>query len=162
MNTSSERPADDIEKTIERYGDMLYRMCFIMLRNEADAEDAVQETMIKYFLKSPVFKDHEHEKAWLLRVAANRCRDLLRFRVRNPHIGDETALQSTSAPAECSILDCLTMLPGKYRIVLSLYYVEECRIGDIAKAIRRTPSAVKMRLKKGRELLAEVYRKEQM
>ena len=51
MNDSSARPADDIETIIERYGDMLYRLCILMLKNESDAEDVVQETVIKYYRK---------------------------------------------------------------------------------------------------------------
>ena len=51
-------------------------------------------------------------------------------------------------------------LPEKFRLVMLLYYVEEYRIGEIAQIIRKTPSAVKMRLHKGRKLLGEIYRKE--
>ena len=73
---------DCVREAVHKYGDMLYRLCFVMLRNTADAEDAVQETFIAYTTKSPVFSDKEHEKAWLLKVASNKCRDLLRFRNR--------------------------------------------------------------------------------
>lgn len=162
MKESSARPTGDVEQVLERYGNMLYRLGLIMLKNAADAEDTVQETMLKYILKAPLFRDSEHEKAWLLKVAANRCRDLLRYRARHPQYSVELPVQQVPVPLESGILECLCALPAKYRIVLSLYYIEECRIEDIAKAIGRTPSAVRMRLKKGRELLAEVYRKEQM
>lgn len=89
MTEPSVRPADDIETTINKYGDMLYRLCILMLKNESDAEDAVQKTIIKYYRKAPAFEDDEHEKAWLIRVATNQCRDLLRFRTRHPQIDAE-------------------------------------------------------------------------
>ena len=70
-------------EAVERYGDMLYRICLLSLRNTADAEDAVQETFIKYVQKSPDFSDVEHEKAWLITVATNKCHDMLRYRTRH-------------------------------------------------------------------------------
>lgn len=160
MTNTSVRPADDLERKIEKYADMLYRLCFIMLKNESDAEDAVQETMIKLYQKSPVFRDEEHEKAWLIRVATNQCRDILRFRGRHPQLGEEELEKLGTEETERGILEALTALPEKYRIVLTLYYVHECSVEEIARIICRTSSAVKMRLQKGRKLLSEKYRKE--
>ena len=72
------RSAQDMETAVNRYGDMLYRLCVLMLKNESDAEDAVQETMIKFYQKAPAFENGEHEKAWLLACAANVCKDELK------------------------------------------------------------------------------------
>lgn len=160
MQKISDWPADDVETLIVQYGDMLYRLCLIMLKNESDAEDAVQETYIKYFQKSPMFESKEHQKAWLIRVATNKCHDMLRFRIRHPQIDDEDIGKIVSDSSESGILEALTMVPEKYKLVLTLYYIEEYRIEDIAKIIGRSSSAVKMRLQKGRKLLEEIYRKE--
>lgn len=160
MKNTSAWPTGDIETIIEKYGDMLYRLSVILLKNDSDAEDVVQETIIKYYQKAPTFEDSEHEKAWLIRVATNKCRDLLRFRLRHPLIDDESLEKIVCHSSESGILEALTTLPEKYRLVLMLYYVEEYRVEDIAKMINRTPSAVKMRLQKGRKLLEEIYRKE--
>ena len=150
----------NIETVLDQYGDMLYRICLLTLKNESDAEDVVQETMIKYYRKAPDFENSEHEKAWLIRVAANGCRDLLRFRQRHPLVDLESQAGIPADTEDTGILEALMTLPEKYRLVLTLYYVEEYRIGDIAKIVRKTPSAVKMRLQKGRRLLEEIYRKE--
>jgi len=160
MKNTSEWPADAIETLIERYGDMLYRLCLIMLKNESDAEDAVQETYIKFFQKAPPFKSKDHQKAWLIRVATNKCRDILRFRARHPQIEDAEIRDIVSDPTDSGILEALTALPEKFRLVLTLYYIEGYRIGDIAKILAISSSAVKMRLQKGRRLLEEIYRKE--
>lgn len=150
----------DAEQIITRYGDRLYRLCFIMLQNESDAEDAVQETLIQYFRKAPAFTKPEHEKAWLLKVAANKCRDMLRFRKRHSHLDiSEIEAAAPEAP-DHAILDALMQLPEPFRLVMVLYYVEEYPVTEIAKIIGKTPSAVKMRLQKGRKLLEEHYRKE--
>ena len=160
MRNTSEWPDDDIETLISQYGDMLFRLCLIMLKNESDAEDAVQETYIKYFQKAPSFGSKEHQKAWLIRVATNKCRDMLRFSVRHPQIDDEDISKFISDSSDSGILEALTMVPEKFRLVLTLYYIEEYRIEDIANIIGRSSSAVKMRLQKGRKLLEEIYRKE--
>ena len=160
MRNTSEWPADDIETLISQYGDMLFRLCLIMLKNESDAEDAIQETYIKYFQKAPLFDSKEHQKAWLIRVATNKCRDMLRFRVRHPQIDDEDISKFIPDSSDSGILEALTMVPEKFRLVLTLYYIEEYRIEDIANIIGRSSSAVKMRLQKGRKLLEDIYRKE--
>ena len=59
--------------------------------------------------------------------------------------------------SETGILDSLMLLPEKFRMVLFLYYVEEYGVQEIANMIGKTPSAVKMRLQKGRRLLKEAY-----
>ena len=160
MNHSSARSADAVEAAIRAYGNPLYRLCFVMLRNESDAEDAVQETFIRYLQKAPRFEAPDHEKAWLITVAANQCRDLLRFRKRHPQIDSDALPEVSARSSDSGILEALMALPEKFRIVLTLYYVEEYHIDEIARIIGKTPSAVKMRLQKGRKLLEELYRKE--
>lgn len=160
MKPTSNQPPYDIETIIGRYGDMLYRVCVIMLKNESDAEDAVQETLIRYYRKAPVFENSEHEKAWLIRVATNRCRDLLRYRLRHPQLEEEHLSKISCDTSDSGILEALTALPEKYRLVMTLYYIEDYRIEEIAQIIRRTSSAVKMRLQKGRKLLEQIYREE--
>lgn len=60
---------NDFERIVDTYGNMLFRLCLVILCNEADAEDAVQDTFFKYLSKSPTFNDYNHEKAWLIKVA---------------------------------------------------------------------------------------------
>ena len=148
-----------IERILDMHGDRLYRLCCMMLGNSQDAEDALQDTLLTYLQKAPAFRDDEHEKAWLLTVAANKCRDQLRYRIRHPQT-DLDSLQLAAETNDTGILEALMMLPEKYRLVLILHYVEGYPVKDIAGMIRKTPSAVKMRLQKGRKLLEECYRRE--
>lgn len=151
---------ENLETVIEKYADMLYRICLIMLKNESDAEDVVQDTFLRYYQKATMFQSSEHEKAWLIRVATNRSRDLLRFRARHPQVESTEAAGIAQELSDGAILEALAAVPEKYRLVLTLYYIEEYRIEDIAKIIHRTTSAVKMRLQKGRKILEDIYRKE--
>ncbi len=166
MQNSSVRPADVLEEILESYGNMLFRYALMMLGDVGEAEDVVQDTLLKYWQKTQEFKSKDHEKAWLLTVTANRCKDLLRKRVRRGETSLEYVAEVADIAAESvedsGILEALMRLPEKYKKVLYLYYVEEYRVEDIADIIGKTASAVKMRLKKGRELLREKYRKEFM
>lgn len=152
----------EIGRIMDDYGNILFRTCLIMLGNSHDAEDAVQETLIKYLQKAPVFKEREHEKAWLIKVVSNKCRDVLRFKKRHETADIESINQFTKDSSDSGILEALMTLPEKFRIVLVLYYVEQYKTDEIAEMIGKSASAVKMRLQKGRRLLKEVYRKEYM
>ena len=68
-----------IEYAVEKYSKMLFRICYGILCNKEDAEDALQETFLKYMLKAPLFRDSEHEKAWLIKVATNISKNMCRF-----------------------------------------------------------------------------------
>ena len=150
---------DRLEKIMQTYGNILFRLCLLTLGNASDAEDAVQETFLKYLRKAPDFENEEHEKAWLITVATNQCKDMLRFRKRHPVAEPEELEVFVQESSDCEILETLMTLPEKFKTVLLLYYVEEYSMEEIAKVIGKTKSAVKMRLQKGRKLLEEAYRK---
>ena len=154
------RTNEEMSSAIEKYGDLLYRTCLLMLKNTTDADDVVEDTYITYMQKSPEFSDSEHEKAWLITVASNKCRNMLRYKKRH-HTEPESALDTLVQDDEkYYILECLMSLPDKFRIVLALHYVDGYKVDEISKIIVKSVSAVKMRLQKGRELLKEKYRKE--
>ncbi len=160
MKNTSVRPAERMETIMQTYGNMLFRLCLITLGNASDAEDAVQETFIKYLQKAPIFDNDEHEKAWLITVATNKCRDVLRFRKRHPVVDVEEIKELVKESSDSGVLDVLMTLPDQFRVVLVLYYVEGYGTADIARMIGKTASAVKMRLQKGRKLLRDAYEKE--
>jgi len=149
-------------EAVEKYGDMLYRISLLILKNTADAEDAVQETFIKYFTKAPEFTDGEHEKAWLITVATNKCRDMIRYRTRHETESEELLNTYAVEKSDSGILEALMELSDKYRIIMVLFYVEQYKIDEIADITGVSVSAVKMRLSRGRKLLEEKYRKEYM
>ena len=148
---------ENVKIAIEKYGDMLFRICFVMLGNRYDAEDAVQDTFIRYIRKRTAYESEDHEKAWLIRVATNRCRDLLRFRFRHATLELDSISDHSTAMEEGEMIEALFRLPPKLKSVMYLYYVEGYRVDEIAEIISRTTSAVKMRLKKGREELKKEY-----
>ena len=160
MRNTLVRPADDIETLIHNHGNMLFRLCVMILGNASDAEDVIQETMIKYLQKAPKFENAEHEKAWLIKVSTNHCKDVLRFRRKYQMVDIEQVKEFVKDESDREIIDALMTLPEKYKVVLLLHYVEGYSTKEIAEMIDKTTSAVKMRLQKGRILLKEAYGKE--
>lgn len=141
----------DVEEAVMKYSDMLYKICIVILCNEQDVQDAIQETFCRYLEKKPVFRDAEHEKAWLIRVATNICRDMLRFRVRHPKVCIDELEQTLEGPKQRETLRELLDLPVKQRTAIYLHYVEGYQIKEVADIMGTTEGAVKMRLRRGKE-----------
>lgn len=155
---SEEFEKSSVENIFRKYGEMLYKICIVMLKKPYDAEDTVQDVLIKYMTKSPGFLSEEHEKAWLIRVAINLCKDKLRFYKMYPKISIETIKTAYSQESENrKILEILLELPVKYREVLLLYYVEEYKCHEIGKILKLKESTVKKRLERGRKLIKKEF-----
>ena len=142
---------EDIRKAVLKYSDMLYKICIVILCNEHDVQDAIQDTFCRYMEKKPNFRDEEHEKAWLIRVATNISRDMVRFRIRHPMVSIDELENSLAAPEQKETLKELLELPVKQKMVIYLHYVEGYHIKEIADILGITEGAVKMRLQRGRQ-----------
>lgn len=160
MDNTPVRPDGEIERIVDEYASELFRLCIVMLKNTHDAEDAVQDTLLSYLQHAPEFESRESERSWLLTVAANRCRDSLRRAKRHPSVSMDELTELGATDEHALVLDALMALPEKFRLVLTLHYVEGYSTSEIAGMIGRTPSAVKMRLQKGRRLLEDTLGKE--
>ena len=134
------------EQVYEAYGPSLYRFCLLQMKNPADAEDVLQDVLIKRLYQAPRFKSPEHERNWLFQVALNRCRDEWRRHRR-----------SELPPEELSLLEQTADLPEKQRTALHLYYYEGYPVREIARLLGVTVPTVKMRLKRGREALRKEW-----
>ncbi len=152
---------DEIERIIHDYADSLFRLCFTILRNSADAEDAVSETLLKYLTRAPVFLDENHRKAWLMRVAVNTSRDMLRSRNYREHLDLREVCFYAPEEPDNGILEAVLRLPEKYRTVLCLYYIEGYTSEEIGKILSISPSAVRKRMQYGRKKLKLEYEKEE-
>lgn len=136
----------------QTYGPALFRFCLMQMKNPADAEDVLQEVFIKLLYRAPAFRSPEHMRRWLFQVALNQCRDEWK-RSRRKDVPLETVLPLALPTAEQELLREVLSLPEKQRTVIHLYYYENCSVQEIAKLLGVTVSAVKMRLKRGRDAL---------
>ena len=132
---------------------MLYRICVVMLGNEADAQDAVQDTICKYLERTKGFRDKEHEKAWLIKVAQNRCRDMRRFHLRHPQVELEEINADYEDPEYSDVLAELMCLPLAVKAAVYLHYIEGYKTTEVSEILGISVNAVKKRLQRGREML---------
>ncbi len=142
-----------IEYAVKKYSQMLFRICYNILGNKQDAEDALQETFLRYMLKAPLFKDSDHEKAWLIKVATNISKNIRRFNsIHSAENFDELHNIGVN-DSDRDIFFLIMSLPPKHRIVLDLYYIEGYKANEIAKILNISPVAVRKRLQYGRKYL---------
>lgn len=156
MEKCTDSPDQSVEEVFRTYGNMLYRIAFVMMKNAFDAEDAVQDTLIKYMEHAESgrsFATEEHRKAWLIRVDINLCKNRLRFYKNHPRISVEELSRYYEEKEDTRLMDSLLRLPAKYREALLLHYVEGYQGKEIAGMLKLSESAVRKRLERGREKL---------
>lgn len=147
----------DVEQVMKTYKDRLFRTAFCIVRNPSDAEDVVSDVLLKYMDSRKDFENEEHLKAWLIRAAVNRSRDMMTaFWRKKQTVWDETVLEIPAAePEDRGLIESVLRLPERYREALYLYYYEDYSVAEIASMLRVTQSAVKTRLQRGRAMLKE-------
>ena len=158
---SKERIAENAGRMLNSYGDSILRLSYSYLHNMADAEDVVQETLIKYMKTAPVFENEAHEKAWLLRVAANISKNKIDYnKVRQADELDER-LAADEREDLSFVWEAVRSLPDNMRDVIHLFYHEGYSTKEIASILDRKESTVRSDLKRGRDklklVLKEVY-----
>lgn len=150
------------ETAVLTFGPAVYRLAFSQLQNKADAEDVFQEAFLRYVEKAPQFQDEEHERAWLLRVTLNCCKDVFRspFRKHRAQLEEAENLPVWD-PEEEQLLERLQKLSKKDRAVLHLFYWEDLTTEQVAKAVGCSPAAARQRLSRAREKLRRELDKEE-
>lgn len=159
MEHQSDRPVDWIEDAVNRHGDKLFRTALAILQHPADAEDIVQDTIIKLVEKHPDFVSPEHESAWLVRVTVNLCKNRL-----NSHWHKVTVplpdVFPTQNDDERRVVESILALPVKYRTVIHLRYIEGYSIQEIAEMTNQTEAAVRKQHTRARKLLGSIIEEE--
>lgn len=145
---------EQIQGLIEIHSNMVYRLCLIYLKNKEDAEDAFQDIFIKIIEKAPTFLSKEHEKAWIIRVTCNHCKNVLRFMKYRALISyNENIDKIDDKPYDSELLKDILELPLQYRNVLYLYYYEGYNTKEITNILRKKEATIRTWLKRGREKL---------
>ncbi len=149
-------PGNSIQTTftqlVETYQKPLLNLCFMYLRDRAQAEDAVQEAFLKAWRALPGFRHECSEKTWLSRIAINVCRDMQRSswftRLNRFLTPDDLPEQATSEdPESADLADAVMRLPARHREVVLLYYYQNLTMPEIAGALGINASSVSRRLK---------------
>ena len=147
------------EEVLERYAATVFAAAYAMVKNKEDAEDIAQEVFISYVKAKPAFESAEHEKAWLLRVAINRCHDLTRAAHQKDTELDEN-LPAPDAFEDGSVLDAVRSLPENYRNAIYLHYYEGYTAAEVGRMLGAPTNTVLSWLRRARAQLQTMLKEE--
>lgn len=157
-------PDAEPERLVRTYADLILRLSYTYLKSAQDAEDICQEVLLKRLKRAEPFQSDEHERAWIIRVTANACKDILRRADRRLDVVDLDDIPEPIAPQEqelqsanpSRVLDAVMNLPVTYREAIYLHYYEGYPLKEIAQITGRSESAVAQHLSRGRSKLRAI------
>lgn len=177
-----------IQKTIETYSPMVYRLAYSLVKNRCDADDIHQEVFIRFIKYQPRFESEVHAKSWFIRVTTNQCKNWWKLAWRKvislseyeeedrgvPESGcvDEgvpgSGYEDRGIPGfgneeksrDRDIIEVVKALPKKYRVVIHLFYYEQMKAEEIAKTLGIKASTVRTRLTRARKKLSEMIKED--
>lgn len=153
----------DISRLAEKYGDMIYRLSFSYTKNQADAEDTVQDVFVKLMERLPKFESEEHEKAWIIRVTINACKNKLKAfwrRETSPLADSPEPYKNDAYIVESPVLEAVMTLPAIYRTAVYLYYYEGYKSSEIASILNKRESSVRSILHRARAQLKIILKED--
>jgi RNA polymerase sigma-70 factor (ECF subfamily) len=151
-----------VQELFEKYQDNLYIIAFNVCKSVEDAKDVVQDTFIQYYMAKKEFDNEQHIRAWLIRVAINKAKNVngTFWRKNKMSLEDYMETLEFETPESEELFETVMQLPEKYRIVIHLFYYEEYTVHEIAGILKLSESNVKVRLSRGRSLLKEKLQEE--
>ena len=152
---------------VSQYAGTLYRVAYSVLRNSADAEDAVQEAFVRVLRHRETLAEVRDQRVWLIRIVWNVVLDRKRRMKTRPETDDVAELarvlpaggltaeeRVAATQHHARVLACVEQLPAKERQVLMLSAFEELTSVEIASVLGITESSVRSRLFRARNLMA--------
>ena len=165
MKVSLLRTDKEITEIYERHVQTVWRVCYAYMKNTAETEDAVQDTFLRLMDANPSFESAEHEKAWLIRVCINLCKDHLKSSWSKKVVSENflpppahtEEIPDGTAPM---ILDCVRRLPDNQKTAVYLFYYMDMPVSRIARAMNAKQNTVLSWLRRARKTLAKTIKEE--
>ncbi len=148
----------ELKRAVDRYADTVRRICLLYLKNYHDTEDIFQNVFLKYCLYNKEFQNDEHEKAWIIRVTVNACKDFLKS-FYHKNIMPVEAIQDMAVNADNDqsfVLEAVLSLPQKYKDTVYLFYYEGYTASEISKITGKKENTIYTFLARARKLLKEM------
>ena len=161
MNTrlvlqAQRRDKDAFVTLIGLYRESMYQIAYAILKNNEDAADAMQDTILICWEKIDTLRHARYFKTWMTRILINRCNRLYSQRNRTTDLNEGTFSSISPDPAaRMEWQEMMQQLTDNQRIVVELYYAQQFKIHEIAEILDITPSAVKNRLHTARKVLKQ-------
>lgn len=147
-----------LNRLMDTYGTNVLRVCFLYLHDHSLAQDASQTTFLKAWQALDSFRQGSTEKAWLMRIAVNTCRSILRSREYrlyahgvNPEDVPEPAVDALTP--DRTVYNAVLSLPDKYREIVVLHYYQGLPTEEVAHVLQIPQASVRTRLHRARKLL---------
>jgi RNA polymerase sigma-70 factor (ECF subfamily) len=149
-----------LREVMDRHGNRILRLAYSYVHNMQDAEEILQDTLIKLLDSAPDFESDEHEKAWLIRVAANLSKNRIEYnKLRDTdELNDELVAEQREDLS--FVWEAVKELPDNYREVIHLFYEEGYQTDEIADILGETVANIRTRLKRARVKLKEILKEE--
>lgn len=149
-----------VQELMNMYKNNVYVAAFSICKNASDAEDVVQDTFLQYYMTHKNFENEQHIRAWLLRVAINKAKNIQSSFWHRNKVPLEEYIETLSfeTPATKELFEEVMKLPEKYRVVVHLFYYEDYSIKEIARILKTTESNIKVRLSRGRAKLKDALK----
>lgn len=153
---------EKIEQLLNDYGNSIFRMCFLYLKDYHLAEDAAQETFIRAMYSYHSFQNKASEKTWLLQIAINACKNIMRtnwFRLSRNELKEDVQNPDNFSEAiieEDSLSKAIMRLRADDRKIILLYYYQELSMKEIAQIVGKNENAVIQRVNRARSRLKKI------
>lgn len=153
------------KELLDMYSATIYRIAYSRTQNKADAEDITQNVFLKYINADKKFRDEEHRKAWLIRVAVNCANDFVtsahyRHKADLEKMPEESVEYSYEIEEKSEVYYAVQSLPDKYRVPIHLFYYEDMSIAQIASATGEKQTTIKSHLSRGRDMLKKILKED--
>ena len=134
----------------------------VHLKNRADTEDIFQTVFLKYVLSSVSFESEEHEKAWIIRVTINACKDLLKSFYRRRTVSLDAVIEQPALlpPDNRAVLEAVLSLAPQYKDVVYLHFYEDYTAPQISKILGKNVNTVYTIITRSKQMLREKLRGE--
>lgn len=146
------------EQMMNDYGKAVLQLAYSYLHNMADAEEVLQDTLVQFLRAAPVLMTQEHEKAWLLHVAANLSKNRIKYNATRQSDELMEELVAEERDDLSFVWEAVKALPDKFRVVIHLFYHEGYQTAQIAKILNMKEATVRSNLARGREKLKSVLK----
>ena len=153
MDNTSYNTNDAVIQALEKYADMVRRICYLHLDNRSDVEDVFQDVFLKLLQSGKTFENDEHEKAWLCRVTINRCKDLSKSFFHTRTCSIDKAQPLFEDKIESDVMESTLSLPPKLKDIIYLFYYEDYTVPEIAKLLNKKENTIYSNLHRARKLL---------
>jgi len=145
----------EFEKAFNTFKNDVYRLAYFYTKNRFDADDITQNVFLKLYKCTKQFENEEHLKKWLITVVVNECKNHFSsywFRKILPLTEKEESTFIVDNP-DNELLEIVSNLPKKYRLVIHLYYYEDYKIKEIASILNEKETTIQTQLSRARDIL---------